>query len=445
MQGLFGPLAAGAIFVACLGAPLYAATESAHRVQRARDDYARLDPAGQERWLADLFYKRSEPACWVFMDAEQMHRQTARQRAVLSRAQAGQRLSDAGLAKLLGEVDQQEKAAIEKLSRDFEISTARTFHADPAQFEKWTATWHAVRDRWDQAGRPWDHQPALIQWLQSAMARQQTIGARPSKPAPEAPAVAKTPPTKKLPSPASADQRPAPRAVVHEMRPTPAIAKPRTGTIAIGKQPTPPSTLKKPLSETHPMSTTFEAVALWRPRNAADTIGRAAVRKVAMPSPRQQAAKIVVPPVTIETAAKPRPSTSAKTASTTGPKVDLAELGARIAGYNLALTDLVARLHDRQPWNARQLDAAVDTLSDLAALHEDLQLYWNLLPTETRARMRPVQPLGPAIALVGAKTSAAREQLEQAVRDDEAPTNDAERRDLDHVSRRLAELATVRQ
>jgi hypothetical protein len=445
MRSLFGPLTAGAIFVACLGAPLYAASESAHRFQRASDDYARLDPAGQERWLADLFYKRSEPACWAYMNAEQMQRQTARQRAVLSRAQAGQRLSDAGLAKLLAEVDRQEQAAIKRLSRDFEIATSRTFHADRAQFEKWMNTWHAVQDRWDRAGRPWDHQPALIHWLQTAMAREQSIGTRASKFTPDVPAVAKTLPAKKMPLPAPTDRSPAPRAVVHEMRPTPTVAKPRTGAIAIGKQPTPPSTLKKPLSETHPMSATFEAVALWRPHSAADTLGRAAVRKVAMPSPRQQAARIVVPPVTLETAAKPGPSTSAKTASTTGPRVNLAELGARIAGYNLALTDLVSRLHDRQPWNAGQLDTAVDTLSDLAALHEDIELYWNLLPSDARERLRPVQPLGPAIALVGAKTSAARVLLEQAASDDPAAGAPTERRRLDHVSRRLAELATVRQ
>jgi hypothetical protein len=445
MQGLFGRLTAGALCVACLGAPLFAAPESAHRFQRARDDYARLDPAGQERWLADLFYKRSEPACRVCMDAEQRQRQTVRQRAVLARVHAGQRLTDGGLAKLLAEVDQQEQMAIENLAREFEFSTARTFHADRAQFEKWMATWHAVLDRWDRAGRPWDHQPVLIRWLQTAMTREQTISAQILKPAGETPAVAKTLPTKKLPSPASMEQRPAPRAVVHEMRPAPAIAKPRSGAIAIAKQSTPPSTLKKPLRETHPMSTTFKAVALWRPHSGADTIGRAAVRKVAMPSPRQQAARIVVPPVTIDIATKPRSSTSAKTASTAGPKVDLAELGARIAGYNLALTDLVSRLHDRQPWNAGQLDAAVDTLSDLAALREDLQLYWNLLPSDAHARLRPVQPLGPAIALVGAKTSAARVLLEQAASDDRAAGAPAERRRLDHVSRRLAELATARQ
>lgn len=135
--------------------------------------YQHLEPQQQADWLRDLFQQRSLPACRIAYPPAEVQRQQRRQQAVLERIAAGRQLKTEGLVRLLDEVDRQERAAIHRLWRDFEFSTAQAFHGQRSEFEKRMDARRLVLKRWYDAGQPWQQQPALIRWLQAAVAQQQ--------------------------------------------------------------------------------------------------------------------------------------------------------------------------------------------------------------------------------------------------------------------------------
>ena len=311
----------------CVAAPLVLAraeqplVEKGGRYDQMAASYLLSDAAGKQQWLENLLLHRADPACGVFMSADELERQRARQRAILSRAAAGGELSADGVARLLAEVDGQEQNAIAKLSRDYQFATAQAFHHDRAGFEKWNGDWREIVGKWRAEGEPLSWQPKLIAWLQQATA----IQIRASRIA----------------------QRPA---AVPEVRPiTPRI----------------------------------------------------------------------------------------------GPAIQQPQLEARIAGYNLTLSRLIAKLHSQSTWTAEELSHAASELSDLATARHDLALYWGLLPASTRVRMSALQSIDSAISLLAARTSALRRQLE-ANGGQTSSRSQWELRRLDDVSRRLATLAAAR-
>lgn len=136
--------------------------------------YERLSGEQQAAWLSRLFHQRSIPACRIAYPPAEVQRQVHRHQAVLERIAAGRQLKTEGLVRLLGEVDQQERAAIHRLWRDFEFSIAQTYHQHRGEFEKRMDARSKVLQGWYDAGRPWQQQPVLIRWLQAAVAQQQT-------------------------------------------------------------------------------------------------------------------------------------------------------------------------------------------------------------------------------------------------------------------------------
>ena len=277
------------------------------------DDYAQSDGAGQERWLVDLLRQRSELACRLTMSREQLEAQRARHAAVLARVRAGGRPSAAGLVRLLQEVDAQENAAIDKLSREYQAAVQRGDRGAADAID----SWQDIHDRWLQAGRPWEQQPKLIHWLRTANAQ------------------------------ATSEHR--------TNRPT-----------------------DKPV-------------------------------RSAVPSSKNR----------------------------TAPTVDPNELSARIASYNLQLASLLSRLHGQSTWSPQQLDAITGPLADLALLRTDLNLWWEVLPSESQSHIKRPQPIEPAVALVAARTAAVRRELESVAGADHT----RELQILDRVSLRLALLA----
>lgn len=143
------------------------------RLAAAVHQFERLDRQQQTAWLGTLFLQRSLPACRIAYPPAEVQRQQRRHQAVLERIAAGRQLKTEGLVRLLGEVDRQERAAIHRLWRDFEFSTAQAFHQQRGAFEKRMDARRAVLQRWHDAGQPWQQQPALIRWLQVAVAQQQ--------------------------------------------------------------------------------------------------------------------------------------------------------------------------------------------------------------------------------------------------------------------------------
>lgn len=136
---------------------------------------------------------------------------------------------------------------------------------------------------------------------------------------------------------------------------------------------------------------------------------------------------------------RPRPKT---TPLGRGPNIQLRELEARIAGYNLAAARLFSELHAKQTWSVEELGTAAGELTDLATLRHDLDLYWKLLPEESQARIVPLRTLDDVIPLLARRTVERRRALE--VEAANSPRAAWELRRLDEVSRRLATLAMPR-
>jgi hypothetical protein len=145
------------------------------RMAAAVDEYQQLARGQQSVWLGNLFAQRSQPACRIAYAPAEVQRQQRRQQAVLAKLRTGRELSNAGLVRLLSEVDAHERAAIGRLWRDFEFSTAQAFHQQRGEFEKRMDARRAMSKRWQDAGQPWQQQPALIGWLQASVAAQQQI------------------------------------------------------------------------------------------------------------------------------------------------------------------------------------------------------------------------------------------------------------------------------
>ncbi len=321
------------LLVAALPWPAAVAGQGdARRYHEQQIVYDQLDSSARASWLGRLLVERAEPAAQIYMDREQLAQLRERHRAILSRAAAGRELSERGLVTLLSEVDRQEQAAIDYLARDYEFATARAFHRNRAEFERWNGAWRSIEREWYQAGRPFSWQPRLIQWLELAE-----------------------------------DQYPGAASV------------------------------------------------------AADT-----------PQPSAQRS-------TRTGAATAEPRTVATPSS--APHFQVGELEARITGFNLEVARLVAQLHEQRQWTATELQRAVDQLSDLATRRADLLLYWRMLPSESPARSRRLEPLDGAIALLAARTSQRRKAVETG---GDGSRGDWELRRLEDVSRRLAMLAEPR-
>lgn len=342
-------------------------------------EFQQLDRQQQAVWLSKLFARRSIPACRIAYPAAEVGRQQQRHQAIVQRVQAGRQFKTEGLVRVLSEVDRQERAAINRLWRDFEFGTAQAFHQQRAEFEKRMDARRAVLQRWLDAGQPWQQQPALIRWLQAAVAQQQK-DPRLALPA--------------MPSFSSSGDA--------------SIAE--TETPSVGH------------AETQPRSATVPPIS-------------------APPKPKPAAGKVARPaaPPSGSAGARPMQTTAARAGQQA--RVDLGELQARLTGYNLSVANLVSQLHNDEPWSAERLDAALDTLAELQTMQRDLNLYRNLLPAATRGNLSAIQSTTTAFALLSAKTASARRQLEStSARPSNDVQSELVR--LERISHRLAQLAT---
>lgn len=174
----------------CVAAPLVPVAAEAQseekegRYEQMAASYLLSDAAGKQQWLEHLLLNRADPACGIYMTADQLEQQRTRQRAILNRSAAGRELSPDGILRLLSEVDGQEQRAIAKLSRDYQFATAQAYHHDRGEFEKWNGAWDKIDDQWRAEGAPLSWQPKLITWLQRATEKQALASRLARRPAP---------------------------------------------------------------------------------------------------------------------------------------------------------------------------------------------------------------------------------------------------------------------
>jgi len=126
-------------------------------------------------------------------------------------------------------------------------------------------------------------------------------------------------------------------------------------------------------------------------------------------------------------------------------QVNLADLNARIEGYNYSLRALEAELHGDGPWDSARIRPALERLKRLAAQRRDLEVFRSLLPAEQRNLAAQFEPVRPIVAQIAERISQARQAAEQG-RSGTSPhattqqATAAELERLDALSRELAEF-----
>ena len=113
-------------------------------------------------------------------------------------------------------------------------------------------------------------------------------------------------------------------------------------------------------------------------------------------------------------------------------RVNLDELSARIAGYNLALRALEDELDGDGPWNADQLTPLVERLKTLLSRRADLSVFLEMVPHNDHARVGRLESPRSVVSGIGRRISDARTRAEQR----------AELQRLDELSRQLAAMVS---
>ena len=131
----------------------------------------------------------------------------------------------------------------------------------------------------------------------------------------------------------------------------------------------------------------------------------------------------------------------------TGPaaaRVNLNELAARVAGYNLALRGVEAELAAKGTWNADRLAPLAARLQFLASRRRDLELIRGLLPDAEQAVLVQAEPLRAAVAQLARRIVEARSRTAGADFPGDPSDRDAELKVLEALSTTLAEIVADR-
>ncbi|MDY0167647.1 MAG: hypothetical protein RBS80_13960 [Thermoguttaceae bacterium] len=164
--------------------------------------------------------------------------------------------------------------------------------------------------------------------------------------------------------------------------------------------------------------------------------------------PREEASPKEASPFIAEKplpAATPEPLPKTETGETghTQPAVvvNVEELRSRTAGTNMALQALEAELHERRDWNIDELARLVTRLHTLTLRVEDMHLFREIVPEETRRLISAVDSPRPAITLVASKIAEARQRIIDGPYHGTEAERQGELAQLDEFSRRLVEIA----
>ncbi len=123
--------------------------------------------------------------------------------------------------------------------------------------------------------------------------------------------------------------------------------------------------------------------------------------------------------------------------------VNVDELRTRIAGTNMALRALEAELYEARSWNHDELASIVARLHALVLRAEDMRLFRDMVPEETRRLIDVTDSPQPAITLAAARIADARQRISDRRDTGTETQRQAELGRLNELSRRLAEIAEV--
>ncbi len=465
--------------------------------------YSRLDDAARYHYVRQLMTERWSQATAAYLSGPDLEGQRSFMTRVLERASRGDRLSANGYERLLDDLERHEQAAIQHHARSYRIAVYQTFHADREQLDRRMEAGRLVFERWRQTGSLADDRPVLLDWITGATSRIRTGDAKlPAMPAfgshpveviaakPVIPAVPETPrlplplpaPAPQVPSQTSKIPRPAkPESIPAPVAAPPVAARPLNTPFPINAEPVaaPPawpnvprvarqidivtpnvaaaaSTVKVAPAKPRrpPIGTRDPKLLAELPEAITPDTGPTPRREPIASQPRVAAVEVpALPPVpTIVQKSPPAqlPSPQAPAtpreilhADANDVRIDVSELTARVAGYNLALAKLAERLQLERRFKAAELAICVDELSDLNRRGADLQLYTYLISPEERIGVGRMEAPDVAIALLGNRIFSLRARLLDSPFEGTIDEQQAELATLEKLSQRLARLANI--
>ena len=433
----------------------------------------------------------------LLLEPQEVARRQADRAALLQRTGQGKTVSPEELQQLLRTADEQEKAAVDHLARQFRVQVYKTFRRQRGVFTRRRAAWTRAETLWEAAGGKFEDQDRLIDWLELALRRSMpnTIG-----PLPEDPVFEVRPDPPEMPSPESLAAQPPtarigpaePTVDIEEPVPLPATRsrpEPTSAPAFRATEPTDPwhdlarpgMPLQPDAAETAPPRLSPVEPTPLPPRRETDRVGEAAaapplaaVRRPAEPPPiaqhdplpatepvdppaRDMGSDAALPfpimedpfaqPVATEipnpeqVAAVSPPLPDADPPATENVRVNIDELATRIANANRALGDLSSQVEKDRGLGARQLGPLVDQLDELMTRIDDLTLFRRLISPENQAKVGQIDAPRRVISLLGARIFEARTRARGSGFSGQQEQRLAELRHLDALSEALAQLA----
>jgi hypothetical protein len=379
--------------------------------------YQSLDRDAQKRflqhWLVDRFDKASRP---VLSNADRK-KQAARYEVVLRRHESGKSLSPDGLNRLLGEIARLEQTAIDQLALRYRVQVYSQFRTNRVEYDQRMATWRNLMDAWERAGTRVSDGAKVVIWLQSSLERMRYD---------ESAKLPTTPRFGDVPEQQLAiDIKPSHHASLPSPTPNPVVTRHAPTHLPNVEPPLEPRAQALPDASTNvPIPERIAHRVEKPPTPEVEKPPRAAIEDVR---------PVVAPTDIIPDAIDPLDAEPRVT-------IDLHELAVRIRGHNLSLKELTGSLHEETPWTIDRLSSALAELTDLADRRAQISLYRDVVSAEEQKQAGDIASLDAAVALLGAKIFALREQLLQAGQEETSPDVS----ELNDLSRKLAQLASQR-
>ncbi|HBO43773.1 MAG TPA: hypothetical protein DD670_07545 [Planctomycetaceae bacterium] len=121
-------------------------------------------------------------------------------------------------------------------------------------------------------------------------------------------------------------------------------------------------------------------------------------------------------------------------------EINMEELAAQIAGTNMAMRKLAAKIYEDQAWDAESLGPILDQLAPLVARKDSLKLIRECIPESQRGGLGELETGSDLISDLGSKIAQARNDLAEGRFQGTPAQRRAQLVQLDRLSQRLASL-----
>ena len=382
---------------------------------------SQLSPEQQLQHLRPLLEERFNNAARIALPDAERERRSVRYAEVLKRLSQGKSLSQRGARRLLTEITSLEQMAVDQLSLQYRVRVYQRFRTDRSEYDRRMSAWRSMISSWEANAANSIDGAKPIAWLSAALESLRTDERAVLPPLPSFQSFAEQHRPNRSTKPQIDDSLP---------------RNPSTSESVIHLNAPPDIKLSEPISK--PAIDEYPGHEIAAPPSIAHHAQKPAIPEIDLPP------RVIIRDVRPVIAPPEAPSTFDDSRVDLDPEprvsVDLNELTVRIKGYNLALKDLTGSMHDDSVWTPTHLEAALDELVQLAERRAQLALYRDVISTDDQVQTGNLIPLDSAVALLGAKIFAAREQLAES----DADSTSAELSNLNELSQKLAQLAAKR-